>query len=101
MNILNVNENNFEQEILQADTPTIVDFYADWCSHCREISPLLEELSENNQARIAKVNVDESPRLAEKYKIMAIPALLLFDNGKVSDKKVGGVSKKEILEMVQ
>ena len=94
MAIVNVDENNFEEQILQAGETTLVDFYADWCSHCRTIAPLLDQLSGEKQIRIAKINVDESPRLA-------IPALLLFQDGKVTGRKTGGISKGEILEMVQ
>ena len=101
MAIVNVDENNFEEQILQAGETTLVDFYADWCSHCRTIAPMLDQLSGEKQIRIAKVNVDESPRLAEQYKIMAIPALLLFQDGKVTGRKTGGVTKGEILEMMQ
>lgn len=99
MESVKVNEENFEEEVLQAGTPTLVDFYADWCSHCRKISPMLDELSENRQIRIAKVDVDESPQLAQKYSVMAIPALLLFKNGEVSDKRVGQVSRQDVLKM--
>lgn len=67
MAIVNVDENNFEEQILQAGETTLVDFYADWCSHCRTIAPMLDQLSSEKQIRIAKVNVDESPRLAEQY----------------------------------
>ena len=100
MEILKVNEDNFEKQVLQTDTPTLVDFYADWCSHCRKISPILDELSEKEQLRIAKVDVDESPRLAQKYNVISIPALLLFKNGEVSEKRVGQVSKQDVLKMM-
>lgn len=101
MGIIHVDENNFEEQVLHSASPTLVDFYADWCSHCRKILPVLEQLDDEKQARVAKVNVDESPRLAKQYKIMAIPALLLFEDGKVVSKKTGGMLKKEILEMLQ
>lgn len=100
MEILKVNEENFEEQVLKTDAPTLVDFYADWCSHCQNISPMLDELSEKEELRIAKVNVDESPHLAQKYNVMSIPALLLFKNGEVADKKVGQVSRQEILKMM-
>lgn len=100
MSILYVNESNFNEEVLQADHPVLVDFYADWCSHCRTISPLLEQLSEEKSIQIAKVNVDESPDLSKEYKIMAIPALILFEGGRATARKTGSVSKKEILEIL-
>ncbi|MCI8814169.1 MAG: thioredoxin [Lachnospiraceae bacterium] len=101
LEIVKVDENNFNEKVLQAKAPILVDFYADWCSHCRTISPVLDELSSEGQVRVAKVDVDQSPGLAQKYKIMAIPALLLFENGEVADKRTGGVSKQEILGMVK
>lgn len=101
MEIEKVDENNFEEKVLQANDPVLVDFYADWCSHCRRIAPMLDELSGEGQVRIAKVDVDKSPGLAQRYKIMAIPALLLFQNGEVADKRTGSVSRQEILGMVQ
>lgn len=99
MDIFSVNENNFKEEILQAEEPILVDFYADWCSHCKKISPVLEQLSEEKQLRIAKVNVDESPHLTRQYNIMSIPALLLFENGEPQTRQAGNVSKEEILAM--
>jgi len=101
LEIEKVDESNFAQKVLQTDAPVLVDFYADWCSHCRTIAPVLDELSGEGQVRIAKVDVDKSPGLARKYQVMSIPALLLFENGEVADKRTGSVSKQEILGMVQ
>lgn len=100
MEILKVGDADFKEQVLQADAPTLVDFYADWCGHCREIAPLLEDLAREDQVRIAKVDVDKNPKLANGYKIMSIPALLLFKDGEVAARKIGGASRQEILEMI-
>ena len=100
MEILRVGDADFKEQVLQADAPTLVDFYADWCGHCREIAPLLENLAREDQVRIAKVDVDKNPGLANGYKIMSIPALLLFKDGEVAARKIGGASRQEILEML-
>ena len=100
MDILRVGNADFKEQVLQADAPTLVDFYADWCGHCREIAPLLEDLAREEQVRIVKVDVDKNPGLADVYKIMSIPALLLFKDGEVAARKVGSTSRQEILEML-
>lgn len=100
MDILRVGDADFKEQVLQADSPTLVDFYADWCGHCREIAPLLEDLAREDRVRIVKVDVDKNPGLADGYKIMSIPALLLFKDGEVAARKVGSASRQEILEML-
>lgn len=100
MEILKVNEDDFEEQVLQADTPTLVDFYADWCGPCRGLAPILEGLAQEDQIRIAKVDVDKNPKLTDQYKIMSVPTLLLFKDGEVADRKTGGISKQEIQGMV-
>jgi thioredoxin 1 len=82
--VLHANEANFDQQVLAADVPVLVDFYADWCGPCRMIAPVLEELArETPAARIVKVNVDENPALASRYGISSIPSLLVFKNGEI------------------
>src|SRR5215204_3410739 len=93
---IEVNEKNFEQEVLQSSQPVLVDFWADWCGPCKMLSPVLDELAgeQQDRARIAKVNVDENPTLAARFNIQSIPTLLYFKNGEVRDQTLGVVSKK-------
>ena len=79
----------------------LVDFYADWCGPCKMLAPLIEELAgELTDVKVGKVNVDEQQQLARQYRIMSIPTLMLFKNGEMVRREVGGKSKEEILEMI-
>ena len=97
-----VNDTNFSQEILQSEQPVLVDFWAPWCGPCRAMSPVVDELAEkfDGQAKVIKVNVDESPQAASEYGIQSIPAFLLFQNGEVKARKLGAVAKEALEEMI-
>ncbi|HEY8678755.1 MAG TPA: thioredoxin [Candidatus Dormibacteraeota bacterium] len=89
---------NFEEQVLLSDQPVIVDFYADWCGPCKMLAPLLEQIgNEHADVKIAKVNVDEEPVLAERYRVRGIPYIALFKDGKVA-KQVVGYQPKAALE---
>jgi len=93
---------NFKTEVLESEVPVLVDFWAEWCGPCRMVLPIIEELSaELTDAKVGKVNVDEQPELAMTYKIMTIPTLMVFKNGEMVKKAIGGMSKAEILEMLK
>lgn len=96
MEIKKITNDNFEQEILQSSQPVLVDFYADWCGHCRAVAPILDELAEEEKIQIAKLNTDENGELAAQYNIQTIPTLALFQGGKIQKKLIGGVEKEEI-----
>ncbi|MBM93183.1 MAG: thioredoxin [Legionellales bacterium] len=100
--LLEVTTDAFEAEVLQSETPVLVDFWAPWCGPCRMIMPILEEASEalSKVARIVKVNVDEEQALAVKYGVRGIPALLLFRDGQLVENKVGSLSKQQIIDFV-
>jgi thioredoxin 1 len=92
-----VGEANFKEKVLDSQVPVLVDFYADWCGPCKELAPLLEEVaSQNPNAKFVRVNVDESPGLAARYKISSIPNLKLFKSGKVVAQHVGFADKTEL-----
>ncbi len=93
---------DFEDEVLKSDVKVLVDFYADWCGPCKMMAPVLEEIAENNNGfKIVKLNVDENMSIAEKYNIMSIPALFVFDKGEVVNKSVGLISKNEVLDLLK
>lgn len=97
-NVLQVTDSNFEADVLKSDTPILVDFWAGWCGPCRAIAPVIKELADEykGQLKVAKLNVDENPATPSKYGIRAIPTLLLFKDGKLSDQITGAVSKTVI-----
>jgi len=94
---------NFETEVLKADKPVLVDFYADWCVPCRMLAPVVEQLEEEmaGDLVVGKLNVDENSDIAATYKIMSIPTLILFKDGKEAGKLVGMQSKQNVVKMIQ
>lgn len=102
MSVLHVTVEDFEKEVLQAEKPVLVDFWASWCGPCKMISPIIEELAgESSEVKFCKVNVDEQSKLAEKYRIMSIPTLLVIKDGEVVNTSVGLKSKSDIQAMLQ
>lgn len=96
---IKVNKDNFKVEVLDSELPVMVDFYADWCGPCQALLPIVEEISESNKSvKIVKVNVDESPELAEQYGVMSIPTLLFMKGGEVKSSQVGALPKTAIEE---
>ena len=97
-----VTDNNFQAEVLEADKPVLVDFWAPWCGPCRVIAPHLEELgAERDDLKIVKLNVDENPQTAAGYNVMSIPTLLLFKNGAVAHQIVGALPKSRLLQEIE
>ena len=102
MAIVKGNAENFETEVLQAEGPVLVDFWAEWCGPCQMLAPILEQVNaEHPEYKICKVNVDEEPQLQQQYQVMNIPYLLVFKGGKIVKEIVGLQSKDDILEMLQ
>lgn len=102
MAIVNITNANFKEEVLDSDKKVLVDFWAPWCGPCRMVSPIVDEIAEENSAvKVAKINIDEQPQLASQYGVMSIPTLMVFENGDVVDKAVGARNKTFILQMLE
>ncbi|SIQ83524.1 thioredoxin [Rhizobium sp. RU20A] len=95
MATVKVDKNNFQEEVLNAAEPVVVDFWAEWCGPCKMIAPSLEEISSEmaGKVKVAKLNIDENPELAAQYGVRSIPTLAVFKAGEVSDVKVGALPK--------
>ena len=95
-----VNDDNFETEVLQSEKPVLVDFWAEWCGPCKMVGPVLEELSDemSDKLVIAKHNIDDAPNTPTKYGVRGIPTMLLFKGGQLLDTKVGAANKSNIKE---
>lgn len=101
MAALHITKENFEEEVLKADKTVLVDFWASWCGPCQMLLPVVEQLADEvTNAKICKINVDEQPELAAKYRVMTIPTLMVVKDGKVVSTSVGVKSKAAILEML-
>ena len=94
-------EANFEQTVLRSSEPVLVDFYADWCGPCQALAPVLKELArENPQARVVKVNIDDAPDLAARYRVDSIPTVMVFQNGRATAHHVGLAGKSQLESML-
>ena len=101
MSAININKNNFQNEIMDSEKTVLLDFWAPWCAPCRMVVPIVEEIaSERRDIIVGKINVDEEPELANKFSIMSIPTLVVMKNGKIVQQVSGARPKNAILEML-
>ena len=101
MSAININKNNFQNEIMDSEKTVLLDFGAPWCAPCRMVVPIIEEIAgERPDIKVGKINVDEQPELASKFSIMSIPTLVVMKNGKIVQQVSGARPKKAILEML-
>ena len=102
MSTININKNNFQEEVMQSDKPVLLDFWAPWCGPCRMVGPILEDIAqERNDIKVGKVNVDEQPELANQFGVMSIPTMVVLKNGKVVNQAMGARPKGQILALLQ
>ena len=102
MSTNSTNDSTFDQDIKSSNIPVVVDFWAEWCGPCKQIGPILEEISEEKKStvRILKLNIDENPEIPQKYNVRGIPTLMLFKEGKLIDTKVGSLPKSALSDWI-
>ena len=102
MAVLTITKDNFQQEVLNSNVPVLVDFWASWCGPCKMFSPIVDEFAEENQGKVkvGKINIDEEPDLAAKFRVMSIPTAMLFENGQVKETLVGVQPKARLEAML-
>ena len=101
MSAININKDNFRNEVLNSEKPVLLDFWASWCGPCRMVSPIVDEIAaERGDIKVGKVNVDEQPELAAQFGVMSIPTLVVMKGGKVVNQIVGARPKAQILAML-
>ena len=101
MSVIHIDRNNFQSEVLDSDRPVLLDFWAPWCTPCRMVGPILDEIAgERSDIKVAKVNVDEQPELAGQFGVMSIPTLGVVKEGRIVQQAMGARPKAQILSML-
>jgi thioredoxin 1 len=101
MSVVTITKENFNKEVLQSAKPVLLDFWASWCGPCRMVSPVIDEIAEeSSDIKVGKINVDEQNELAATFNVMSIPTLLVIKEGKVVNKAVGAIPKRQILSLL-
>ena len=103
MSSVAVTDTNFEEEVLKSDKPVVVDYWAEWCGPCKQLSPVVDELANDlkDSVKIVKVNIDEAPEAPTKYGVRGVPTLMIFKDGQVVDTRVGGMPKSQLQEWIE
>ena len=100
--VIHVSDDTFEQEVLKSDKPVLLDYWAEWCQPCKQLAPLLDDCAKEytDTLKIAKLNIDSSPKSAQKYGVRGIPTLMLFINGEIEATKIGALSKSQLIAFI-
>ncbi len=102
MSVITLTRENFDNEVMKSDKPVLIDFWASWCGPCRMVSPIIDDIAKQaDNFKVAKVNVDEQGELAQAFRVMSIPTLVVIKNGKIVAQAVGARSKEQLLQMVK
>ena len=101
MAVSTITKENFQSEVVQSDKPVLLDFWATWCGPCRMVSPIVDQIAdERSDIKVGKINVDEQPELAQQFRIISIPTLVVMKDGQIANKAVGAMPKEEILALL-
>ena len=101
MAVITITKENFQSEVVQSDKPVLLDFWATWCGPCRMVSPIVDQIAyERSDIKVGKINVDEQPELAQQFRIISIPTLVVMKDGQIANKAVGAMPKEEILALL-
>ena len=101
MAVITITKENFRSEVVQSDKPVLLDFWATWCGPCRMVSPIVDQIAdERSDIKVGKINVDEQPELAQQFRIISIPTLVVMKDGQIAHKAVGAMPKEEILALL-
>lgn len=101
--VLEINDNNFESEVIKADKPVLVDMWAPWCGPCRMVAPVIDKVAAqySDKFKFTKINIDENPKSPSQYNVMSIPTLLFFKNGEVADTVVGAIPESTLISKIE
>ena len=101
MAVITITKENFQSEVVQSDKPVLLDFWATWCGPCRMVSPIVDQIADEcSDIKVGKINVDEQPELAQQFRIISIPTLVVMKDGQIANKAVGAMPKEEILALL-
>ena len=101
MAALHITKDNFQKEVMESKSPVLLDFWASWCGPCRMVSPIIDEIADENlEIKVGKINVDEETELAADFKVMSIPSLFVIKDGEITNQSVGAKTKQQILAML-
>ena len=101
MKVLHINKDNFHKEVMNSEKPVLLDFFASWCGPCKMVAPILDEIAEEREdIKVCKVDIDEQPELASRFRVMSVPTLMVMKEGRIVEQSIGAKPKHQILAMV-
>ena len=101
MKVLHINKDNFHKEVMNSEKPVLLDFFASWCGPCRMVGPILDEIAEEREdIKVCKVDIDQQPELASRFRVMSVPTLMVMKEGRIVEQSIGARPKHQILAMV-